>query len=329
MGILCYLQDLKMVNKNPKNKLLLVGTGGMGTEYAKVLQSLKKGFLAVGRSLQSVQTFTEKTGVLATAGGIENWLNKKEPLPETAIVAVDETQLGAVTRLLLKNGVHHILVEKPGGLNLADLKQTALTAKKYQAKVFVAYNRRFYASVLKAQEIIKKDGGVTSFNFDFTERSYLVEKLDKPSAVKKEWLLANSSHVIDLAFLLGGQPKKIKAYRAGGLTWHPSASIFSGSGISEKGALFSYQANWESAGRWGLEIMTPKHKLIFRPLEKLQIQKLGQMNTEEVPPKDSLDQKFKPGLYRLVQSFLASQNNLPTINEQLKNAKYCKIINDG
>lgn len=313
----------------PSPKILLVGAGQMAVEYAKVLKSLKKGFLAVGRSLQSVQTFTDKTGILAVPGGVENWLIKKEPLPETAIVAVDETQLGAVTRLLVKKGVRQILVEKPGGLNLVDLKQTALTAKKYGAEVFVAYNRRFYASVLKAQEIIKKDGGIKSFNFDFTERSYLVEKLDKPFAVKKEWLLANSSHVIDLAFFLGGQPKKMKTYSTGGLAWHPSASIFSGSGVSQKGAVFSYQANWESAGRWGLEVMTPKHKLIFRPLEKLQIQKFGQMNIEEVPLSDGMDQKFKPGLCRLVQSFLSSQNNLPTIGEQLKNAKYYKIINDG
>ena len=35
-----------------------------------------------------------------------------------------------------------------------------------EANVFVAYNRRFYASVLKAQEIIEEDGGVTSFNFE-------------------------------------------------------------------------------------------------------------------------------------------------------------------
>ena len=41
-----------------------------------------------------------------------------------------------------------------------------------------------------------------------------------------------------------------------GLDWHSSSSQFCGSGITDKGALFSYSADWESPGRWGIEIKT-------------------------------------------------------------------------
>ena len=192
----------------------------------------------------------------------------------------------------------------------------------------MGYNRRFYASTLKAKEIIKKDGGVKSFNFDFTEWSHLIENMDKPPAVKREWLLANSSHVIDLAFFLGGQPKKINSHVASGLTWHPRASIYSGSGVSESQALFSYHANWESAGKWSVEIMTPRHKLIFRPLEKLYVQEIGQVEIKEIPLRNMLDTEFKPGLYLQVKSFFGNKKNLPTIIEQVKNLKYYNLI-DG
>ncbi|MDP3731157.1 MAG: Gfo/Idh/MocA family oxidoreductase [bacterium] len=313
----------------PSPKILLVGTGHMAKAYAQVLKAVKKDFFTVGRGDQSASAFEQATGRPVARGGLKNWLTENtDQVPSTAIVAVDEEQLSPSARLLIQHGVKSILLEKPGGLNRPDLEKTQRIAEKKKARVFVAYNRRFYASTLKAKEIIKKDGGVISFNFDFTERSSLIEKSNKPTLVKKEWLLANSSHVLDLAFFLGGKPKKINSYLAGGLSWHPRASVYAGAGISQSKALFSYHANWASAGRWSVEIMTSKHKLIFRPLEKLHIQKTGSMDIEEVKINDQLDIKFKPGLYRLVESFLTSQNNLPSIIEQVKNLKYYNLI-DG
>ena len=175
--------------------------------------------------------------------------------------------------------------------------------------------------------IIKEDGGVSSFTFDFTERSYVIEKLKTSSVeVKRNWFLANSTHVIDMAFFLGGKPSKITAYTKDGLKWHPSGSIYAGAGISDRSALFSYHANWKSAGKWNIEIMTPKNKLIFRPLEKLQMQKYGSMNIEDVPLDDKLDIEFKPGIYRQIESFLGDKRNLLTINEQVKNLQYYSAI---
>ena len=300
----------------------------MGIEYAKVLRALKVPFLAVGRGKKSATNFERTVGISPIRGGVEKWLQEKRTaLPPMAIVAVNEEEAGKVTRLLIKNGVNKILAEKPGGLDAADIRLTGKLAKKLNAEVCVAYNRRFYASTMETMKIIKKDGGVLSFAFDFTERSYIIEKLQTSSKrVKRNWFLANSTHVIDLAFFLGGEPSKITTYKKGGLKWHPSGSIYAGAGISNKGAPFSYHANWESAGRWSIEIMTPKNKLIFRPLEKLQIQEYGSMNIENVPLDDKLDIEFKPGIYRQIESFLGDKHNLLTINEQVKNLKYYSAI---
>lgn len=313
----------------PSPKILLVGAGNMARAYAKVLQFLKKEFLAIGRGQENCRLFEKITGHPALVGGLENWLKQATSykIPKIAIVTTNEEQLGPATRLLIQNGVKTILLEKPGGINKADLKKTEKLALKNQAKVYIAYNRRFYASVLKAKELIKKDGGVTSFHFDFTEWSHRIKKSAFSPAIKKEWLLANSSHVLDLAFFLGGLPKKINTYTSGGLDWHPRASIYVGSGVSQKEALFSYHANWESAGRWSVEIMTTKRKLIFRPLEKLQIQKIENLSVEDCPLDDRRDRQFKPGLYLQLKSFLSTQNDLPTIEEQVKNVKYFNLIN--
>lgn len=308
-------------------KILLVGAGNMTKEYAKVLKTLKKDFLVVGRGKKSALIFEKDTGIPVTRGGIKKWLRDNVgKIPLMAIVTTNVEQLGPVARLLAQYGVKSILLEKPGGMNLSDLAKTRKTAMKTDTKIFIAYNRRFYASTRKAQELIKEDGKILSFNFEFTEWSHKIAALKKPDSVKKIWLLANSSHVIDLTFFLGGKPKKIKCFTAGGLSWHPKASIYAGAGVSENGALFSYNANWESAGRWGVEILTSKRKLILMPLETLSIQNRGNVEIENILLNNKLDIEFKPGLRLQVESFLGSKYNLPTIEEQIKNLKYYDLI---
>lgn len=307
--------------------ILLVGAGYMAVEYVKVLKSIKIPVIVVGRGKKSARQFENETGIPVIPGGIKKWLASEKTYPPKAIVAVTENELGKVTRELIKKGVKSILVEKPGGLTVTDIKQVGKLAKEKKAKIYIAYNRRFYASVKKAVEIIKKDKGVKSFIFDFTELSHRIAPVKMTPGIKKNWFLANSTHVIDMAFFLGGWPQKITSYKKGKLNWHPKGSIYSGAGITKKGALFSYHANWESAGRWSIEAVTPKNKLIFRPLEKLQIQRKGSMSIEEISIDDRLDKKFKPGLYLQVKSFLSNKKNLPTIEQQIKNIKYYNLIN--
>ncbi len=316
------------MSDNIRKNIWLVGTGPMGIEYCKVLQSLGCSFEVIGRGTESAKKFESVTGIIPKTGGLAEYLRNYNSIPEYAFVAVSVEQLASVAIQILEAGVKKVLVEKPGGLTAKEIESVAQIAKRKNAEVFVAYNRRFYSSVIKAEEIIREDGGVTSFHFEFTEWSHVIEGLQKASGVKENWFLANSSHVVDLAFYLGGKPKELSTYTGGGLSWHPSASIFAGAGVSENGALFSYQANWEAPGRWGVEILTKKHRLILRPLEKLQMQNIGRVAIDFVQIDDELDLKFKPGLYKAVTSFLDGKNNrLPTIDEQINNLTFYETIN--
>jgi len=311
------------------NKLWLIGAGPMAVEYSKVLDTLNVDYEVMGRGESSANNFQDATGRKVKIGGVDNWLNSKEiENPNSAIVAVGVEKLAETTIELLENGFKNILVEKPAGLNFEEISIVAEKTNEKNANVFVAYNRRFYTSVLKAKEIIEEDGGVTSFNFEFTEWSHEIEKLDKAPGVKENWLLANSSHVIDMAFFLGGFPAKISSYTSGGLDWHPSASVFSGAGVTINGALFSYCANWEAPGRWSVEILTKKHRLIFRPLEKLKSQKIGKIKIEELAINDNLDIRFKPGLYRQTECFINNNSdNLVELEDLVANVAIFEEIN--
>lgn len=310
------------------NTILLVGAGPIAVEYWKVLSALGKNCLVVGRGKESARSFQNATGTTPYIGGIENWQKENlAKIPKQAIVCVNELDLGKVTRILILAGVNEILTEKPGGFTARDIREVAKLSEEKKSRVYLAYNRRFYASVRKAHELILADGGATSFTFEFTEWIHKIPETKFGAGIVREWFLANSTHVIDLAFFLGGKPKTLEAFSLPGFEWHHGASIFSGAGITENGAVFSYHANWKSAGRWGVEVCTKKHRYIFRPLEKLFIQNIGSVEISEVKIDETPDLAYKPGFYRQVAAFLEDKKNLPAISEQLTLLQWYEKIN--
>ena len=318
------------MENNTKISIMLIGAGYMAIEYSRVLNAMDIPIIVVGRGEESAKNFKKETNLDVITGGVKKWLERSAKYPEYAIVASTGTELGKVTRLLLAYGIKKILVEKPGGLNLEDIEEVARICEKKKSDVLIAYNRRFYASVRKAREIIRKDGGILSAFFEFTEWSHVIADIDKKIEIKHRWVLHNSSHVIDLAFYLCGEPKEIHSFITGDLPWHPSGATFTGAGITENGVLFSYHSNWDAPGRWGLEILTRNFRLIFRPIEKLQIQKKGNLAIEEVKIDEKLDQDFKPGLFRQVKAFLrGDKSDFIDIYQQLSRAKiYKKMSNE-
>ncbi len=295
----------------------LIGAGFMAQEYAKVLLHQDIKFDVIGRGLDSAKVFKSLTGKSVVIGGLEETLKAMEP-PDQAIVAVGVEDLFKTAQLLIESGVKRILLEKPGGINLREIKEITDISKNNNCTLLLAYNRRFYASTAHVREMIKDDGGVSSFNFEFTEWSHTIAPLDKGPGVKESWFLSNSSHLVDLAFHICGFPKELHAFNSGSLTWHPSSSSFCGSGKTHENILFSYIADWKSAGRWGLDIMTSKRRIILRPLEEVRVIKVGSIIEEKIKISDDLDIKFKPGIYEMLNSFFSQNDHLfCSIEEQL------------
>ena len=168
-----------------------------------------------------------------------------------------------------------------------------------------------------------------SFNFEFTEWSHSIQNLPKDKVELENWFYGNSSHLIDLAFYLGGYPLEMNCFKKGSLPWHPAGCVYSGSGLTTSGSLFSYIANWSSPGRWGLDLCTNNFRLILRPIEKLQIMKLGSVQIEDKVNMDyELDILYKPGLFLQTKSFLNKDySRFPSINDQVNalNNIYMKI----
>ena len=297
--------------------LWLIGAGSMAKAYAAVLDDLGVKYTVVGRGERSAVAFTSATGRAVRVGGVESALREGEP-PSLAIVAVSVDQLSDTAGALLDTGVSRILLEKPGGLGSAEL--TVLRERAGSAEVSIAYNRRHYASTSEARRLIQQDGGVVSFAFEVTEWPHAAEPVQVDPAVRSRWFLAQSSHVVDLAFHLGGRPVDWTCHHEGSLPWHVESARFAGAGVTDSGATFGYHGDWEAPGRWGLDVLTRKHRLIFQPFEELRVMDLGSLNATVVDLDDRVDLEFKPGIHAQTRSFLAGEDPVScSLAEQVEN----------
>jgi predicted dehydrogenase len=323
--------DLTPVDENriPSDEPVgIIGAGPMAIEYAKAARHLGIPYRVYGRGADSAATFQAATGIRPGVGPLAQQLSTS-PI-KTAIVAVGVQDLATVATQLVSSGCNRILLEKPGAIDRRELETLSDRIRAYSGvQIFIAYNRRFYPGVQHARKIIEEDGGVTSIMFNFSEASWRIESLQKDRRVKENWLFANSSHVIDLAFFLSGQPVSLKARAQGYLSWHPAGSQFVGHGRLNGGGVFSYHADWGAPGSWSIEAMTKRHRLILRPLESLKLQPLGSFDIQNVVyDKTENERNIKLGLREMLEIFCKNKTdiNLPTLQEQAEHFKLYESI---
>ncbi|MDC3163442.1 hypothetical protein OA537_01585 [Pelagibacteraceae bacterium] len=306
----------------------LIGSGYMATEYARVLSSLDENYIVIGNSRKSANKFKDQTKKNVIEGGIRSFLRKNPRIPNSAILCTPIETLFPLSKLLINYKIKNILVEKPGALEIKELKYLKKITSLKKTNYFIAYNRRFYQSFQYLKKRLKNEQ-LVAVNIEITEWSHTIDNFYYDKRVKKKWLISNTSHLIDLAFQLTGKMSKLSSYSSGQLEWHKSGSRFIGSGQSKDGILFSYHGYWDGPGRFSMDVITNKNRYIFKPLERLKVQKIKSLAIDEVDSIDyKLDSNYKPGLYELTKNFLYNKQNssLCTLDEQIYNIKsYNKI----
>jgi len=304
-----------------KNRVLVVGSGFMAAEYLKVLVNLNWDVVVVGRGEEKIMILKKEYPQFTYhKGGLEEFLKNQTDLPEFAINTSNINQLKITTCLLLQSGIKNILVEKPGDIYEDGLREIAVLEVKNNAKVLIAYNRRFYSSVLRLMKEAVVDGGVRSAHFEFTEWVHTIDPKHYNEEALLKWILSNSSHVIDTTFSIIGNPQILNTIVQGQnyLDWHPSGTVFVGSGVTDKNIPFTYHSNWEGPGRWAIEISTKKRRFYLKPMEKLQQQLNGSVQISDVEVDDKLDIEFKPGLFLQTKNFLDKQfEGFQTVHSQV------------
>ncbi len=277
--------------------ILVVGAGPMGKAYVNALSALGADNIHVcARSTQNASSFEKYT-----ANGYLS-LNRRPNANEIAIIATPVMELIPCAKHLIALGYKRILCEKPVSLWSREIEALATLVETSGVDFACAFNRIAYPSFAEARSRIRADGGATSAFYTFTELTERLNLQNYAPDVQRRWGVANSLHVMSLAHGVIGLPRTWNAERRGGLSWHPSGSVFVGSGVSDENTAFSFQADWGSAGRWSVEIYTRRAAYRLCPLERLQMKTQSLGEWQDVPVA-AFSSDLKPGLAEQVAAF--------------------------
>lgn len=304
-----------------KIKVGIIGSGYMAEEYIKVLKKNNSINVigVVSKSLDNAKKFAKKNKINFFSS-IDDMYKKTKP--DGFIVAVSELALKKVLLKVFKYKSTN-LVEKPIGINYEESKYITNIAKKSKSRNFVAFNRRHYENInFLKKELVK----------DKTKRIVLIEDQEYqnyndifPRKVIKNWMYANSIHLIDLFFVLcRGEILSIK--NKINLKYKKYSFILSEIKF-KSGDIGIYKCLWNTPGPWSVSVNTEKKYYLLKPIEKLLIQEKKNKRPQEIK---FINENYKPGLTNQIKMFIKSiqknKNYLPTFEDSLLSMKLVQRI---
>lgn len=311
--------------------LLLVGFGEIGKEYLKVADRLGITNITVcSRSKANLAALSSRKNVRTISGGYEN-LREKIDADTTVIIATPIPTLLQGVQTVVELGCRNLLIEKPVALSSAELVGFSERLEALGVNATVAYNRIGYPSLIEARYQIANGGApLTLAHYEFTELSNRFDPKNYGDKVMSRWGIANSAHVMSLAHSLIGLPQNWDARCTGNdIAWHPTGSVFVGSGVSESSIPFTYFANWGGTGRWSVSVETKEAAYQFCPLEKLYCRRKNFGPFEEIPV-TLFSSETKPGFLEQVATLLNPELRetvpLMSLKDLKKMTEYCEDV---
>ena len=309
-----------------KIKFAFVGTGYMSNEYAKVLKNeFKKQSEIVGainKSSKSVKIFAKEFNVHNKFSKIRNMMEHAKP--DVVIVCVNELSTYKVLKILCKYPCI-CLIEKPIGINLNESNKITKLKKHKKFFPFIALNRRYFSSVLNSKKILKEDDSKRIIKIFDQENIILAKKNGQPLKVLRNWMFANSIHMIDFAYNFArGKIKKIITNNKFSFL---KEGIVSSMLYFDSGDIVIYNCIWNRPAPWSVQISTKKYFIELKPLENISF--LTTKNREWNQIKTSkLDKIYKPGIFLLLSEIFKYKKNKKINLQDLKYSnKLMKLIN--
>ncbi len=300
-----------------KFKVVFIGAGNMTSEHAKA-------FVHYPEVL--ISGFTSKTMDKASKLAIEYKTKAYETITEMYEATKADVVIVSVPELATRKVLHEcfkfpwkVLCEKPVGYDLDDAKNIFDEMTKSGREVYVALNRRHYGSVRTLLEKLQKQKGRRYIHIHDQEDQIAALKAGRPEAVVKNWMYANSIHMIDFFSFLGrGEITDVQ--RVIPYNWDKPDHVLVKISYSS-GDVGIYEAVWNRPGPWFTVVTTDDARWEMRPIEQLACQVYGTRKLEPVPGSE-LDTQFKPGLSvqagEMLKVLRGEKHVLPTLQEAMK-----------
>ncbi len=309
-----------------KVKLAIVGAGLMAQEHLKAFADIPE------VELTGICSRTRaRAEVLALAHGIDTVYDSIDEMyratrADLVLVAVPELSVGGVCEQVFAHPWVS-LIEKPVGYNVPEATKIVALAREHSRRAYVALNRRHYSSTRSVlEEVAMVDGQRLVQVFD-QEDPEIALAGGQPVLVVKNWMYANSIHIIDyLALFCRGDVQNVEHV----IRWDPSMPRFVVTKFSySSGDIGLYQAVWNAPGPWAVVVQTQAKRWEMRPLEQASVQ-LQKSRRAEPLVGDVRDTQFKAGLRLQAEELLCAlrgeETRLPTLEEGLRTMELVRMI---
>jgi predicted dehydrogenase len=305
----------------------MVGAGSMAREHLRAFADVP-GVVLSGihsRTRARAEALASEFGVEQMCASIEELYDRTKA--DLVVVSVPELSMNAVSQQCFAFP-WNVLLEKPAGYDLADGEVIAASARASRRDVFVALNRRHYSSTQAAIEDLGSSSDRRYIRVQDQQDQTAALAAGQPAAVVKNWMYANSIHVIDYLRLFGrGRIDRVRPVCG----WTPDQPGIVISEIEfDSGDVGIYEGIWNGPGPWAVNISTPTRRWEMRPLERACYQNRGErvLQPVDVHPWDT---SFKAGFRRQAELAVAAARGqdagrLATLDDALETMRLIRLI---
>lgn len=303
---------------NKKIKVAFIGSGNMADKHMSAFSDINEvelvGIYSTNRDTS--KELADKFLIKYIAESIDDLYQKQNP--DILVIAVPELATRNVCIAAFKYD-WTCLIEKPVGHSFLEALEIAKHSSAKGRRDYVALNRRFYESTKVALMELNASSAKRVIHVCDQEDLIAARKVNVPEAVIKNWMYANSIHIIDYLNIFG-RGKVINVERI--CPWNADDPGYVLAKISySSGDIGVYEAYWNVPAPWYVTVVVPELRLELRPLERLGVQRAGSRTVVSCELKSSWDKDFKPGLRAqaeaIVNAFKGKKNDLITLEDSL------------
>jgi hypothetical protein len=293
-------------------RCLVIGTGNQAKNYLKVFKKKKffiSGICCTKRSALEANKLKKKYKIKKIFFSIKESLLDENY--DVVFVFITWNKIEKHITEIIINSKKDIYIEKPIALSLSKLKKIIKLNSKYKKKIFILYNRRYLSTISYLKNIILKNKKFI-FNINIPEHITRIEK-KYGIQMKRKTKYFITSHWIDLLFFL------LKTFKYKVANYNNMTSIF----IKNNYCMGNVNINYNSIDQINAKFFFSSKTIALFSLEKLflykKLVKSGFNYKVKVIKKISeTNEKFKPGLLRLMDSILNKQKKiLPRLEDML------------
>jgi predicted dehydrogenase len=307
-------------------KLGVVGAGAMAREHLRAFQGLP-GVELVG-IYSRTRSRAEKLAAEFQISGVFDSIAALyyECGANLAVVTVPELAMRGICSECFRFP-WAMLLEKPVGYDWDDAVAIEAESRSAGIKAWVGLNRRWLASTRTMIADLEMREGTRFIHIQDQQNQAAARSAGQPDLVVRNWMYANSIHLVDYLRLLGRGPivgvTKVIPWKAA------KPGVVVAKVEFESGDEGLYEGIWHGPGPWAVSVSTAERRWELRPLERARFQNSGERQVHETEP-DTNDISFKPGFRNQARLVVAAvggvDSGLPTITEALESMRLIRDI---